>query len=77
MEKSPGFIDLEKKTMKNHTFESVFLTMGMQEIVENSKEKLSDSKLTQILNSQGIAIARRTVAKYREQLGIDNSYHRN
>lgn len=36
MEKSPGFIGLEKKTMKNHTFESVYLTMLMKDIVKNS-----------------------------------------
>lgn len=36
-----------------------------------SKEKpLSDSKLTSLLESEGIEIARRTVAKYRELLGI-------
>lgn len=38
--------------------------------------QISDSKLTQLLNEQGIKIARRTVAKYRLQLGIENSYLR-
>lgn len=41
---------------------------------QNTGKPLSDSKLTQLLNEQGIQIARRTVAKYREQLGIKNSY---
>jgi RNA polymerase sigma-54 factor len=42
---------------------------------QNGK-KLSDSALTKILNESGIKIARRTVAKYRSQLGVHNSYLR-
>ncbi len=44
----------------------------LQECIENeSKQKpLNDDKLTQILNDKGYEIARRTVAKYREQLDI-------
>lgn len=37
---------------------------------ENKKDPLSDDKLTRMLNERGYNIARRTVAKYREQLGI-------
>lgn len=37
---------------------------------EDKKKPLSDEKLTQILNDAGYNIARRTVAKYREQLNI-------
>ena len=37
---------------------------------------LSDSDLTKRLNEEGIKIARRTVAKYRAQAGIKNSYYR-
>jgi len=37
---------------------------------ENSKAPLSDSRLSQILAEQGIVVARRTVAKYRESLQI-------
>ena len=45
--------------------------------IEQSNEKsLSDSKLEKILNSEGIKISRRTIAKYRQQLGIENSYSR-
>jgi len=43
---------------------------------ENSTRPLSDSKLEKLLNEQGIKIARRTVAKYREQLGILPSHLR-
>ncbi len=37
---------------------------------EASSHPLSDQEITNLLNKQGYTIARRTVAKYREQLGI-------
>ncbi len=37
---------------------------------EDKKKPLADEKLTEILKEKGYNIARRTVAKYREQLGI-------
>lgn len=37
---------------------------------ENKKKPLTDEQLTVLLNKQGYPIARRTVAKYREQLGF-------
>jgi RNA polymerase sigma-54 factor len=37
---------------------------------ENKKKPLTDEKLSQLLNDKGYNIARRTVAKYREQLNI-------
>ncbi|MCR4741889.1 MAG: hypothetical protein K5866_03340 [Treponema sp.] len=43
---------------------------------ENPNKMISDSKLCQLLNDQGIKIARRTVTKYRQQAGIKNSYER-
>jgi len=43
---------------------------------ENVKKPLSDQKLVDMLRSQDIDIARRTVAKYREQLGILSSSKR-
>jgi RNA polymerase sigma-54 factor len=47
----------------------------IQEIVEgeNTRRPLSDKKIADILSEQGLKIARRTVAKYREQLGILNA----
>ncbi|ETS32900.1 RNA polymerase factor sigma-54 [Photorhabdus temperata] len=43
---------------------------------ENSAKPLSDSKLTSMLADQGIMVARRTVAKYRESLSIPPSNQR-
>lgn len=39
-------------------------------------ESLSDRELCELLNKKGAKIARRTVAKYRAQLGLKNSYGR-
>ncbi|SLM61485.1 MULTISPECIES: RNA polymerase factor sigma-54 [Dickeya] len=43
---------------------------------ENPVKPLSDSKLTSMLSEQGIIVARRTVAKYRESLSIPPSNQR-
>ncbi|MFQ5527800.1 MAG: RNA polymerase factor sigma-54 [Thermoanaerobaculia bacterium] len=43
---------------------------------EDEKRPLSDSELTRILKREGINIARRTVAKYRDELSIPSSTHR-
>ena len=37
---------------------------------EDAKKPLSDSKISQILGQQGIVVARRTIAKYRESMHI-------
>lgn len=43
---------------------------------EDPKRPLSDSELMRILNREGIQIARRTVAKYRDELSIPSSTER-
>lgn len=43
---------------------------------EDLKKPLSDNKLTVLLKEQGIKVARRTVAKYREGLNIASSHER-
>lgn len=40
---------------------------------EDASEPLSDQALTDRLNRQGLKISRRTVAKYREEMGVPNS----
>lgn len=47
----------------------------MEEIIdgEDKKKPLSDQKITDAMNAQGIAISRRTVAKYRMQMGIPDA----
>lgn len=43
---------------------------------ENQSSPLSDNQLTALLNQQGINVARRTVAKYREAMLIPSSHDR-
>jgi RNA polymerase sigma-54 factor len=44
--------------------------------VENPKKPLSDSKIADLLKEQGINVARRTIAKYREAMSIPPSNER-
>ena len=59
-----------------HSAESV--RHRIRELVEAETKDtvLSDDKIVEILQNDGIAIARRTVAKYRETLGIPSSVQR-
>ena len=43
---------------------------------ENTQKPLSDNKLSALLSEQGINVARRTVAKYRESMSISPSNER-
>lgn len=43
---------------------------------ENARKPLSDSKIANILDEQGIKVARRTIAKYRESMAIPPSNER-
>src|SRR5687768_9610723 len=82
---SSKFVQTEfgTKRLKDFFSESIVNTEGEEvstqevksilgEIIgrENKKKPLSDEKLRQMLEDKGYSIARRTVAKYREQLNI-------
>ena len=43
---------------------------------EDPAEPLSDARMAEILSAEGVQVARRTVAKYRESLGIGSSSER-
>ena len=43
---------------------------------ENKKKPLSDSKIVSLLEQKNMKISRRTVAKYRAQLGIAGTTQR-
>lgn len=43
---------------------------------ENPRKPLSDAKLADTLRATGVPVARRTVAKYRESMGIPSSHER-
>ncbi|NOZ67252.1 MAG: RNA polymerase factor sigma-54 [Alphaproteobacteria bacterium] len=61
---------------ESHSSESVKHTIQALVDGESPKKILSDDKLVTILKSEGIDIARRTVAKYREALNIPSSIQR-
>jgi len=50
----------------------------IQQLIQNepAEKPLSDSKLEKLLKEKGLKVARRTIAKYREQLGILPSHLR-
>ncbi len=43
---------------------------------EDDRHPMSDQKLVEILRVEGVTVARRTVAKYREEIGIEPSWAR-
>ncbi len=54
------------------------IKMRLEKIINDAHEQglsPSDAMLTKQLNDEGIKISRRTVTKYRNQLGIGNSYN--
>ena len=79
-----GIVELKKfftNSHKNISGESVSTTMikdMIKDIIdgEDKKKPLSDSKIEDILKNRGIEIARRTVSKYREELGYLGSSKR-
>jgi RNA polymerase sigma-54 factor len=65
-------------TMEGEAIASESVKSKIKEIVggENPRKPFSDQKLVEILRQHGIDIARRTVTKYREMLGIGSSTDR-
>lgn len=45
-------------------------------VAENPRHPLSDDKIATVLADQGIRVARRTIAKYRESMGVPSSNQR-
>ncbi|MGH1399463.1 MAG: RNA polymerase factor sigma-54 [Alphaproteobacteria bacterium] len=60
----------------SHSSESIKARIKTLTDEEDPKKILSDDKIVDILKSENIDIARRTVAKYREALGIGSSVQR-
>jgi RNA polymerase sigma-54 factor len=59
-----------------HSAESVRQTIRTMITRETCDTVLSDDEIVQVLKSQGIDLARRTVAKYRESMNIPSSVQR-
>ena len=48
----------------------------IQKIVEGERKKLSDQKISDLLNKRGFNLARRTISKYRKKINLPNSRNR-
>ena len=54
----------------SETWEMTHNLIQTEQCQENKKKPLTDEKLAALLKEKGYPIARRTIAKYREQLDI-------
>ncbi len=72
------FFSSQLNTLDGNNCSSTAIRAVIKNLIEkeNPKKPLSDQKLTEKLREQGIDAARRTIAKYREALGIPPSSKR-
>lgn len=61
----------------NDNFSAANIKRRIKEYLENEDQSISDQKIAEKLEQEGIKIARRTVSKYRAQLGCSSSFLRN
>ena len=64
---TPGYQGQDGREVSNKTIKEQIARIVAS---ESNRKPLSDQKIAEILKEEGITIARRTVAKYREELGI-------
>ena len=69
---------VENTDIKHHSKETIKheILQLLKKHETSSGKKLSDSKLVEFLEQKGITIARRTVAKYRNELNLQSSFDR-
>ena len=70
---TPGYRDSEGAAVSNETVKEAIRSMVDR---ESPKRPLSDQQIVEGLSDSGLKVARRTIAKYREQLGILPSHLR-
>lgn len=72
------FFSSHVATQGGGTFSSTAIRALIKRLIsqENSQKPLSDNKIAHLLVEQGVCVARRTVAKYRESLHIPPSHER-
>jgi RNA polymerase sigma-54 factor len=68
-----GYTNSDGEAVSNESVRQAILALVRE---ESSRHPHSDQDMVRLLNDQGLAVARRTVAKYREQLGILPSHLR-
>lgn len=69
------FFSTGLSTSKGNDISSTSIKSIIKEIIdgENQKKPYSDQKISDLLKDKGISISRRTIAKYRDELGIPSS----
>ena len=72
------FFSSHVRTLDGEEFSSVAIRAILKKLIDSelSSHPLSDNKLSSLLNDMGINIARRTVTKYREGMGVTSSSER-
>jgi RNA polymerase sigma-54 factor len=72
------FFSSHVRTVRGGTVSATAVKARLQVLLENEPpdKPLSDQDLSELLRETGIVVARRTVAKYRESLGIGSSSER-
>ncbi len=68
-----GYETEDGEMLSSHSIKHKLQTLITE---ENPNKPLSDQKLVNLLKQDGLNVARRTVAKYREELGIPSSHLR-
>ena len=67
---------LANSVSKTRKVTPIQLMEEIQKIVESEKKKLSDQKISDLLNKRGFNLARRTISKYRKKINLPNSRNR-
>ena len=72
------FFSSHIRTLDGEEFSSIAIRAILKKLIDGelSSHPLSDNKLSSLLNDMGINIARRTVTKYREGMGVTSSSER-
>lgn len=68
-----GYTNSDGESVSNETVRQAIISLVRE---EDPRHPHSDQEIVQVLSDKGLAVARRTVAKYREQLGILPSHLR-
>ena len=67
---------LARSVSKTKKVTPMQLMEEIEKIIEEERKKLSDQKISDLLNKRGFNLARRTISKYRKKINLPNSRNR-
>ena len=67
---------LASSVSKTRKVTPIQLMEEIQKIIEGEQKKLSDQKISDLLNKRGFNLARRTISKYRKKINLPSSRNR-